>query len=163
MFKPIKHIIIFLICITFLLNGNGLLFAQEEVPPEVIEMASGQPPMKNVFYNVLWGSVAGGMAVTGWAMLDDKKDKDDRYSLSNITTKFIIGATYGGLLGLFSGIYFSISNIEFDESRSRIAMIPPTEEDFDSNRYTTNLSSSAPSYHSFKSDEIPIASFSIAF
>lgn len=164
MFKPIKHIVVFLICATFFLNSNGLLFAQEEVPQEVIKMASGpQPQMQNVFYNVLWGSVAGGMVAVGWAVLDDGKEKDERYGLSNLTRNFIMGATYGGIVGLFSGVYFSINGIEFDESRSRIAKAPQIGLDLYSNQYVSNFPVNGSSVRAFKADEIPIASFNITF
>lgn len=165
MFKPIKHIVVFLICTTFILSGNQGLFAQEAAPeaaPEPAAMTSGpQPPMQNVFYNVLWGSVAGGMVLAGWSMLDDGsdgEDKDERYTLSSLTKNFIVGATYGGLVGLFSGIYFSVNGIEFDESRSRIAQGSTPAP---SNRlFASNISVPVRTY---KADEIPLVSFRFKF
>ena len=79
------------------------------------------PPMKNVFHNVLWGSMAGGLVFMGWSILDDSKPKEERYSFTTLTVQFITGATYGGLGGLGVGTYLSILGVSFDSGKSRIA------------------------------------------
>ena len=79
------------------------------------------PPMKNVFHNVLWGSMAGGLIYMGLNILDDAKTKEERYSFSNLTVQFITGATYGGIGGLGVGTYLSILGVSFDSGQSRIA------------------------------------------
>jgi hypothetical protein len=81
--------------------------------------------MQNVFFNVLWGSLAGGMLMMGWATLDDTIPTDERYTVSNMSSQFLTGATYGGLLGLAAGIYISFQGITFDESRTKIAFFQP--------------------------------------
>ncbi|OGG95461.1 MAG: hypothetical protein A2508_03855 [Candidatus Lambdaproteobacteria bacterium RIFOXYD12_FULL_49_8] len=78
------------------------------------------PPMRNVFLNVLWGSLTGGMLYTGLNILDDTKSKGERYGFTNMTAKFIEGATYGGIGGLFVGVYLSMSGISFDPNRTRV-------------------------------------------
>jgi len=85
---------------------------------------AGVAPMRNVFYNVLWGSVTGGMVYSGLNILDDTRSKGERYSFSRMTGQFVLGATYGGLAGLAAGVYFSMTDISFDPSRSRIAEAP---------------------------------------
>ena len=85
----------------------------------------GDPPMKNIFHNVLWGSVAGGMGMMGVATMDDSKTSAERNSVSNLSTQFITGATYGGLLGLAAGVYFSMAGVSFDSNRSRISFFQP--------------------------------------
>ncbi len=91
--------------------------AQDEAPLTLQK----NPPMRNVFFNVLWGSMAGGMTYVSLSILDDSKPKGERYSFKNLTSKFILGATGGGLLGLAAGAYFSLSDISFDPNRSRIS------------------------------------------
>jgi len=106
------------------------VFAQANAgaPPE-IPTARPQPPMENVFFNVLWGSLVGGMLVMGWSTLDDSVDSDQRYRFSRLSEQFLIGATYGGILGLITGVYLSIKGITFDENLSRIAHNPLNEPD----------------------------------
>lgn len=101
-------------------------YAQEnnEIFPEA-QMTKPQVPMENVFFNVLWGSLTGGMLMMGWAMLDDAKPSSERYTLSNASKQFLSGATYGGLLGLAAGIYISFKGVTFDESRLKIAFLKP--------------------------------------
>lgn len=79
------------------------------------------PPMKNVFHNVLWGSMAGGLVYMGLSILDDSKTKEERYSFKQLTVQFITGATYGGIGGLGVGVYLSLLGVSFDSGRSRIA------------------------------------------
>ena len=118
------------VCVLFALSlattKGGVAFGQtEDFPLDTIEAQLPQPPMRNIFFNVLWGSVAGGTVVTGWAILDDSKEKGERYKTSYLQKKFVTGATYGGLLGLAIGVVLSMKGIAFDESRSRIAFAPP--------------------------------------
>ncbi|MCP4756604.1 MAG: hypothetical protein GY866_37555 [Proteobacteria bacterium] len=84
--------------------------------------------MENVFWNVLWGSLCGGMLLVGWATMDDSKETSERYSFGTLSTQFLTGATYGGLLGLTAGVYFSIKGISFDENLTRIAFTPNTNQ-----------------------------------
>jgi len=86
--------------------------------------SAGSPPMRNVFLNVLWGSVTGGVVYEAFNILDDSKTKGERYSFSGMTGKFVLGATYGGLFGLATGTYLSMSGVTFDANRSRIASAP---------------------------------------
>lgn len=117
-----KKLLIFLVLSTLILAGATPTFGQA-APQQVPEAVSAkpQPPMKNVFLNVLWGSLCGGFVVMGWSTLDDSIDEDDRYSFSRMSEQFLVGATYGGILGVGAGVYFSIRGITFDENRSRIA------------------------------------------
>lgn len=80
--------------------------------------------MRNVFLNVLWGSLTTGMVYVSWNFLDNTHPKGERYSFSQITAKFVEGATYGSVLGLATGVYLSLGNISFDPGRSRIAEAP---------------------------------------
>ena len=84
-------------------------------------MGRPDPPMKNVFHNVLWGSMAGGLVYMSLTILDDSKTKEERYSFKTLTIQFITGATYGGLAGLGTGVYLSLIGVSFDSNRSRIA------------------------------------------
>ena len=80
-----------------------------------------EPPMRNIFFNVLWGSVAGGMGYMSLSVFDSNKTKEEKYAFNNLTNKFIIGATGGGVVGLAFGAYFSLSDITFDPNQSRIS------------------------------------------
>ncbi|MDX2470702.1 MAG: hypothetical protein QNL04_09035 [SAR324 cluster bacterium] len=103
-------------------------FAQEAVAPAgdagaaaAPIMGRPDPPMKNVFHNVLWGSMAGGLVYMSLTILDDSKTTEERYSFKQLTIQFITGATYGGLAGLGTGVYLSLLGVSFDANRSRIA------------------------------------------
>ncbi len=106
------------------------LFGQDEanVPPELF-IARAQPPMENVFFNVLWGSVAGGTVMMGWTTVDDSIPTDERYGVSYLGNQFLAGATYGAVVGLIVGVYLSMKGIAFDENRSRITVLPPAIPD----------------------------------
>jgi hypothetical protein len=109
-----------------LVSGNvSAVRAQnvENLPTELI-LPRPQPPMQNVFFNVLWGSLTGGMLMTGWATVDDSETERVRYSVSYLSDQFLTGATYGGILGLVAGVYLSLKEITFDENLSRIAFFP---------------------------------------
>ena len=81
----------------------------------------GKIRMRNVFLNVLWGSLVGGITYTGISFLDDQVETSTRYSATNIFGKFVAGATYGGVAGLGAGVYLSFSNITFDQGMTRIS------------------------------------------
>lgn len=118
--------------------STGLISAQSltvlgQVPEQAIpDMVADrpQPPMQNVFFNVLWGSLTGGMLMMGWSTVDDSKEPDERYTVSNMTSQFLSGATYGGLISLAVGVYLSFKGITFDESRSRLAVLQAPSQDF---------------------------------
>jgi hypothetical protein len=114
-----------LVCFLLLLIAFGKMnpvFCQTALQPgPEIRAVKPQPPMKNIFFNVLWGSVSGGMLLMGWSTLDDSISREDRYKFSRLTGQFLVGATYGGILGLAAGVYLSMKGITFDENLSRIA------------------------------------------
>jgi hypothetical protein len=130
-----KFIIFFLLIVLILVSTNSVSAqdAVEQVPEAMAVQA--QPPMKNVFMNVLWGSLSGGLLMMGWATLDDSVDSDDRYTFSNLSEQFIVGATYGGILGVAAGVYFSIRGISFDENLSRIALYPDYSDNPEGRRF----------------------------
>lgn len=105
--------------------------AQEVIDPtQAIERLSAgkrKPAMQNVFFNVLWGSVAGGMGYTSLIILDDSIAASTKYSFSYMTEKFITGATYGAIFGLAAGMYLSMADISFDSGKTRIAFMPSEE------------------------------------
>ncbi len=106
------------------------MFAQAEAQQASETYAmKAQPPMKNVFLNVLWGSLTGGLLLTGWATLDDSIASEERFKFSRLTEQFLVGATYGGILGMGAGVYLSIRGITFDQNRSRIAFYPDYQND----------------------------------
>jgi len=117
-----------LVCLAVLLmvlgKGSPVFSQVVNQPDPNLALAKPQPPMKNVFFNVLWGSVCGGMLLMGWATLDDAIPTEERYTFNRLSSQFLVGATYGGFLGLAAGIYFSIKGITFDENLSRIAYEP---------------------------------------
>ena len=105
-------------------NGSSVFGQTEDFPTDLPEQLP-QPPMKNVFMNVLWGSIAGGTMMTSWKILDDSKEKSERYKVRELTGNFIVGATYGGLVGLVVGVVLSMRSMTFDASRTRIAFLSP--------------------------------------
>lgn len=106
------------------LAGTNPVFGQAiQQDPEAFT-AKAQPPMKNVFLNVLWGSLCGGFILMGWSTLDDSISSEERFKFSRMSEQFLVGATYGGILGMGAGVYFSIRGITFDDNRSRIALYP---------------------------------------
>lgn len=126
----LKKSIACLLVAIFLFIEVGPVFGQAAVAPPVdFVAAKSQPPMRNVFYNVLWGSLCGGMVIMGWSTLDDSETEEDRYSFSSLTTQFLTGATYGGIAGLVAGVYFSVKGIKFDEDLTRIAIMMPKTYD----------------------------------
>jgi hypothetical protein len=131
--KPrIKNALVCLLVASFLICQESAVFAQaaENAVPD-IGIQKPQPPMENVFFNVLWGSLSGGMLMMGWTSLDDGKEEEERYGVSNMSSQFLTGATYGGLLGLIAGVYISMKGITFDENRTKIAFFEiPRKESF---------------------------------
>ena len=122
----VKQVLIGMLAICFFCSQSLTVFAQAEAPPLPQMIGEKpQPPMQNVFFNVLWGSLTGGMLMMGWSMLDDSKTTDERYTVNNMSSQFLSGATYGGLLGLAVGVYLSFKGITFDENRTKIAFLRP--------------------------------------
>jgi hypothetical protein len=122
----LKKALVCLISVGFIVVHSLSVMAQapEQAQPDVIA-GRPQPPMENVFFNVLWGSLTGGMLVMGWATLDDNKSTDERYTVNYLTSQFLSGATYGGLIGLIAGVYISFKGITFDENRAKLAILQP--------------------------------------
>ena len=127
MVKLMKHWTIFLFLVCFLFSPIVHAQEMEELSPDLFTQTQ-QPPMENIFFNVLWGSIAGGTVSMGWSVLDDSKSSEERYKFNNMTAAFIQGATYGGVIGLIAGVYFSLEDITFDEGRTRIAFMTPEYE-----------------------------------
>jgi hypothetical protein len=131
MSSHVKKALISLLVVGFISFQSLSAFGQvaDQAPPDVLAQQP-QPPMENVFFNVLWGSLTGGMLMMGWATLDDEKPSDERYTTNNMTKQFLSGATYGGILGLLAGVYFSFQGITFDENRTKIAVFQPPRKDY---------------------------------
>ena len=70
--------------------------------------------MENVFFNVVWGSVLGGLLVTGIAIIgaEVKSSPDD------VSDKVFEGLTIGGVLGLGVGIWLVTTGISFHPKQS---------------------------------------------
>lgn len=125
----LKQYLLLILVLLLVMSKNTTLFAQEAAPEPEPVAALPEPPMKNVFMNVLWGSLAGGMAVAGWSTLDDSKTKEERYSVSNLIGQFVYGATLGGIAGLGAGVYFSLMGVTFEPAFPGMAStIGPTPE-----------------------------------
>jgi hypothetical protein len=120
----LKCAVTFVAIASMLLSSTGAALGQANQDGQQIALAKPQAPMENVFFNVLWGSVVGGMLRMGWSTVDDSETEEQRYTVSNLTTQFLWGATYGGLLGLGAGIYLSMQGITFDENLTKIAFFP---------------------------------------
>lgn len=127
MTNRLKRLLVCLLtCLVLLQVPLQSALAQDAALPEAPMLSAGpRPPMQNIFYNVLWGSVAGGMGIMSISILDDSKTTAERYSFSSLSTQFITGATYGGIVGLVTGVYLSMSGIQFDSARTRIAAFEP--------------------------------------
>jgi len=123
----IRNILILVIAIV-IIGQVRVVNAQpvEETPTTEPEETLKNVRMRNVFLNVLWGSLVGGLTYTGISFLDDQVAESERYSASNIFTKFVSGATYGGIVGLGAGVYLSFSNISFDQGMTRISLNDPS-------------------------------------
>lgn len=133
MTKLLKRCISVLICLSFLIIFSTNAFGQTEEFPTEVAVELPNPPMQNIFFNVLWGSITGGTIMMSWSIIDDSKPKSERQSFGSMRNKFVEGATYGGVLGLFAGVYLSINNITFDQGKTRIAFLKPLSTDFDNN------------------------------
>jgi len=134
-----KSIALILLAVLVFVEAGPIFGQAAAVPPTDYVVAKQQPPMRNVFFNVLWGSVCGGMVIMGWATLDDSEEDAERYSFSNLTTKFLEGATYGGLAGLVAGVYFSIQGVSFDEDLSRIAILTPQPVNVNNSQHFSSI------------------------
>jgi len=132
----IKKFIVCLLLVVLILGEVTPIFGQAaaQIPQEVM-VVRAQPPMKNVFLNVLWGSLSGGMLLMGWSTLDDSISSNERFKFSRLSEQFLVGATYGGILGMVAGVYLSIKGITFDENRSRIVFYPNYEQDAEAKRF----------------------------
>lgn len=133
--EAVKKTLTVLLSLIFIFTFAGTSWAQNaagganpadqgavELPAD--PTAGKQPAMENVFFNVLWGSFAGGVLYAGVSMLDENTPASEKYSANHLYERFFIGATAGGFLGLAVGVYLSFNNVEFDANRSRIAMEP---------------------------------------
>ncbi len=140
MTMPPNRCIIVLICLISLVTFSSNVFGQAEEFPTETAVELPNPPMKNIFYNVLWGSITGGIIMSSWSVLDDSKPKEDRQSVSSLTGNFVVGATYGGVLGWLAGVYLSMQNITFDEGKTRIAFFTPRPPNYDELDSPTTLS-----------------------
>ena len=108
----------------FLLLLNNQIWAQQITPEDPLadvnipqDIISRQPPMENVFLNVLWGSMSGGLAYMGLLLLDDSVDETERFSGGKMFANFVSGATLGGMLGLGFAIFVSYAEISFPANR----------------------------------------------
>jgi hypothetical protein len=132
----IKKFIICLLLVVLMLGELTPIFGQAAAQnPQGALIMGAQPPMKNVFLNVLWGSLSGGMLIMGWSTMDDSISSDERFKVSRLSNQFLVGATYGGILGMAAGVYLSIRGITFDENRSRIAFYPSYEQNSEARRF----------------------------
>ena len=138
-----KKVLTYCMLLVFVLVGVTPTFGQEVVQqnPDAFTVKA-QPPMKNVFLNVLWGSLSGGFVLMGWSTLDDSVDSSDRFKFSRMSNQFLVGATYGGILGMAAGVYFSVRGISFDENRSRIAFYPDYTNNPEGQRFFATSQSS---------------------
>jgi len=141
MTKLLKRCVSALICLSFLITFSTNVFGQAEEFPTEVPVELPHPPMQNIFFNVLWGSITGGTIMMAWSVIDDSKPKSERQSFSSLRNKFVEGATYGGVLGLFAGVYLSMNNITFDEGKTRIVFLKPIPTDYNSSSASANLAS----------------------
>ena len=141
MTKLLKRFISALICLSFLIAFSTNVFGQaEEFPTEtLVEMRN--PPMQNIFFNVLWGSIAGGTIMMSWSIIDDSQPKSERQSFSSLKDKFVEGATYGGIIGLIAGVYLSMNNITFDDGKTRLTFLAPLPINYNENSASVSLTS----------------------
>ncbi|MBT4290348.1 MAG: hypothetical protein HOD92_23735 [Deltaproteobacteria bacterium] len=139
MTKLLKRCISALICLSFLITFSTNVFGQTEEFPTEVPVELPNPPMQNIFFNVLWGSITGGMIMMSWSIIDDNVPKSERQSFSSMRNKFVEGATYGGVLGLFAGVYLSMNNIIFDEGKTRITFLKPLHADFNNSSASAYL------------------------
>lgn len=101
-----RLILLLLLPLTLLAVTERHVFAQA-IPRE-------KPVMENVFFNVFWGSATGALLGVASASIAAKdKDKPDQLRESIVT-----GATFGGVVGLATGIWLLFNGITFDPDRS---------------------------------------------
>ncbi len=142
MVLTIKKFIICLLLVVLSVGEVTPIFGQAAAQdPQEALIVKAQPPMKNVFLNVLWGSLSGGMLLMGWSTLDDSISSDERYKFSRLSEQFLVGATYGGVFGVAAGTYLSIRGITFDENLSRIAFYPNYDQNPEVQRFFATSSS----------------------
>ena len=76
-------------------------------------LAPGEKPiMENVFFNVVWGSIAGMMLGAALAT----GEAEVKTQPENVSDRIALGATWGGLIGLGTGIWLATNGITFDPS-----------------------------------------------
>lgn len=108
------------LCTAVLLSGLAVLLlaaplrAQEEPPPGA---GRQQPVMRNVFFNVVWGSAFG--ATLGASASVIGSDTPSRPP--ELRSATFNGATIGGLIGLGVGLYLVYTGITFDPAASLVA------------------------------------------
>ena len=100
------------------------------LPADPIVVKRREAPMRPIFKNVLWGSVAGALVWSGIQIVDDSKPTSERYAVSEIFVQAVIGATYGGILGLGVGIYVSLMGITFEDTFFSLNFSPLDENDY---------------------------------
>ncbi|MCP4298770.1 MAG: hypothetical protein GY786_24575 [Proteobacteria bacterium] len=127
-----SFLIVVLTTILLLISGSGI-FAQvpgtTDLPPDLVARTR-QAPMVAIFNNVLWGSVAGGVAFAGLHMIDDSKTTEERYKISSILDESVVGATWGGIIGLGVGIYMSLLGVTFENNLVLKNLFPTNEFDY---------------------------------
>ncbi len=118
--KPLA-VWIFLYCVRLTVRGMACFclalaivspsaWAQQTSAPLKPARLRSPPVMKNVFFNVAWGSATG--ALLGAAAVVVAADNPS--SPENTRSEAVTGATYGGLVGLGVGLYLVFSGITFN-------------------------------------------------
>ena len=100
--------------------GKGvalLLLAQLVLAPVGLaqEVPTGpKPVMENVFFNVMWGSLVGGLLAAGITIIgsEEKSSPDD------VSDKVFEGLTFGGVLGLGLGLWLVTTGVSFHPEQS---------------------------------------------
>lgn len=93
------------------------LRAQEEPPPPGTGPGGRQPVMRNVFFNVVWGSAFGATLGASASVIGS----DNPSRPPELRGATFNGATIGGLIGLGVGLYLVYTGITFDPAASIIA------------------------------------------
>jgi hypothetical protein len=75
-----------------------------------------KPTMENVFWNVVWGSAAGGLLGAAGAVTGSQ----DKTKPNNVRSSVFQGATAGGVIGISAGIWLVYAGITFDPGQSTI-------------------------------------------
>ena len=94
-----------------------LLLAQLVLAPVGLAQqvpAGSKPVMENVFFNVVWGSVMGGLLATGVAIIGSEV----KSSPEDVSDKVFEGLTWGGVLGLGLGLWLVTTGVSFHPEQS---------------------------------------------